>query len=410
LFQHVVYLIKENRTYDQVLGDMPEGNGDSDLCVFGQRITPNQHKFCRDFVLLDNTYCSGICSADGHEWATTGFATDYMEKLFAGFPRSYPDGCEDDEVDALAYSPGGFIWDDCLEHGKSIRDYGEFTITRKSWKDKTRPGKPKYLDAYHDFVNATDNVSMHSDPGVESLRPRMDVNYIGWDLNVPDVARAAEFLEEFHQCEQSNNLPNFLILSLPNDHTSGTDPGNATPAAQVADNDLAFGQIVDAISHSRFWTNTCIFAVEDDPQSGWDHVSGYRTTAYVIGPYCKRGAVISRQYNQASLLRTMELILGLPPMNQMDATATPMNDCFTNRPDFTPYVALSNNVPIDQMNPQTRKISDAVLRHDAYVSARLPLEKADQCPDDLLNHILWRAMKGSAAPYPAWATPTRDDD
>ena len=178
----------------------------------------------------------------------------------------------------------------------------------------------------------------------------------------------------------------------------------------MADNDLAFGQIVEALSHSRFWPETCILAIEDDPQSGWDHVSGYRTTAYVISPYTKRGTVVSTQYNQTSLLRTMELILGLPPMNQMDATATPMSDCFTNQPDFTPYVAVTNNVPLDQMNPEPKKISDAVLRKDAYVSARLPLEKADQCPEDVLNRILWHAMKGPKAPYPAWATPGRDND
>lgn len=409
VFDHVVYLIKENRTYDQVLGDMKEGDGDPDLCVFGEKITPNQHRFCRDFVLLDNTYCCGICSADGHEWATTGFATDYMEKLFAGFPRSYPDGCDVDEVDAMAYSPAGFIWDACLARGKTIRDYGEFTITREGWKDKGRKGRPKFLDAYHDFVNGTDNVALRSDPGVESLRPHMDARYIGWDLKVPDVERAAEFLDEFHEDVRKNSLPNFLIFSLPNDHTSGTDPACPTPASMVADNDAAFGQIVDAISHSPFWPTTCIFAIEDDPQSGWDHVSGYRTTAYVISAYSRRGAVIHTQYNQVSLLRTMELILGVPPMNQMDATATPMNDCFTNMPNFSPYTAISNNIPADQMNPSPRGISDAVLRKDAYVSLRLPFEKADQCPDDVLNRILWHAMKGSAAPYPAWATPGRDD-
>jgi hypothetical protein len=210
--------------------------------------------------------------------------------------------------------------------------------------------------------------------------------------------------------EGDGNFPNLVIIGLPNDHTSGTGSGSPTPAAQVADNDLAFGQIVEALSHSPFWAETCVLAIEDDPQSGWDHVSGYRTTAYVISPYTKRGAVVSTQYNQTSLLRTMELILGLPPMNQMDATATPMFDCFTNQPDFTPFVALTNRVPLDQMNPEPKKISDAVLRKDAYASGRLPLEKADQCPEDLLNRILWRAMKGTKAPYPAWAIAGREDD
>jgi YVTN family beta-propeller protein len=410
VFKHVVYLIKENRTYDQVLGDVKPGNGDPELCVFGGQITPNQHKFTHDFVLLDNTYCSGILSADGHEWATTAFATDYMEKLFAGFPRSYPDGQGDDEFDALAYSPQGFIWDDCLSHDKTLRDYGEFTSTRKTWRDKGRAGKPKFLDAYNDFVNGTANIDMHSEPGVKTLRPYIDPDYIGWDLDVPDVRRAAAFIGELNAYATNGNFPNLVIISLPNDHTSGTAPNSPIPAAQVADNDLAFGQIVDALSHSPFWPETCILAIEDDPQSGWDHVSGYRTTAYVISPYTKRGAVVSTQYNQTSLLRTMELILSLPPMNQMDATATPMFDCFTDEPDFAPYVAVTNNVPLAKMNPEPKKISDAALRKDAYASARLPLEKADQCPEDLLNRILWHAMKGPKAPYPAWATPTHDDD
>ena len=178
----------------------------------------------------------------------------------------------------------------------------------------------------------------------------------------------------------------------------------------MADNDLALGQIVEAISHSRFWKDTCLFAIEDDPQAGWDHVSGFRTTAYVASPYTKRGQVIHTQYNQTSILRTMELILGLPPMNQMDATATPMFDCFTSIPDLTPYNVVTNNVPLDQMNPSPKKLSDPMLRRDAYVSARLPLKKPDQCPEDVLNRILWRAMQGSQEPYPQWAVKMVDDD
>src|SRR6202012_1560880 len=196
-------------------------------------------------------------------------------------------------------------------------------------------------------------------------------------------------------------MPNWIVLWLPNDHTSGAKAGSPKPAAQVADNDLAYGQIVDAVSHSMFWTNTCIFGIEDDPQNGWDHVSGYRTTAYVVSPYTKRNAAVSTQYNQTSLLRTMELMLGLPPMNQMDATATPMFDCFTNTPDFTAYTAVTNNVALDDMNTPSRKNSDTQARKDAYVSARLPLEKADQCPEDVLNRILWRSVKGNT-PYPEW--------
>ncbi len=410
LFKHVVYIIKENRTYDQVLGDIKEANGDAALCTFGEEVTPNQHKMVRDFVLLDNTYCSSILSADGHQWASTAFATDYMEKSFAGFPRSYPDGMEDDDIDAMAYSPAGFIWDNAVAHGRTVRDYGEFAMTRKSWKDKTRKGGPKFLDHYREFINGTDTITLYSDPAVESLRPYLVTNTVGWDMAVPDVFRAAQFIKELKEFEKTGDFPNLAIICLPSDHTSGTSPGAPTPAAQVADNDVAFGQIVEALSHSRFWKETCVFAIEDDPQAGWDHVSGYRTTAYVLSPYTVRGKVVSTQYNHTSLIRTMEVILGLPPMNQMDATATPMFDCFTNVPDFTPFVSVKNNIPLDQMNPDPKASRDPLLRKNAYASARLPLEKPDQCSEDELNRILWHAMKGSQAPYPTWAVQAVDDD
>jgi len=225
------------------------------------------------------------------------------------------------------------------------------------------------------------------------------------------VFRAAQFIRELQQFEQAGGFPNLSIISLPNDHTSGTRSGSPTPAAMTADNDLAFGQIVEAVSHSGFWKETCILAIEDDPQNGWDHVSGYRTTCYVASPYTRRGAVVSTQYNQTSLLRTMELMLGLPPMNQMDATATPMTACFTDTPDFTPFTALTNNVPLDQMNPAPKKISDPLLRKQAYASARLPFDEVDKCPEHTLNRILWHAMKGSGTPYPTWAvSAVRDDD
>jgi hypothetical protein len=333
-----------------------------------------------------------------------------MEKSFAGFPRSYPDGMEDDDVDAIAYAPSGFIWDNALARGKSLRVYGEFAITEKSWRDKRKKGKPNFLDHYRDFVNGTGLINISSRPAIESLRPHLNTNTVGWDMNISDVFRAAEFIKELKQYEQTGNLPNLMIICLPNDHTSGTKEGAPTPAAQVADNDLAFGQIVEAISRSRFWKETCILAIEDDPQAGWDHVSGYRTTAYVISPYTKRRAVISTQYNQTSILRTIELILGLPPMNQMDATATPMSDCFSDLADFTPFDSVASNVPLDEMNPEPKKVANALLRGHAYASAKLPLDEVDKCPEDLFNRILWHAMKGPSAPYPTWAITAHDDD
>lgn len=409
VFHHVVYLVKENRTYDQIFGDIKEGNGDPRLCVFGEKETPNEHKMVRDFVLLDNIYCASILSADGHQWADTAFATDYMEKSFADFPRSYPDMQEEHDMDAMAYAPTGFIWDNALAHGKTVRDYGECSVAVTSWKDPSNKKPLNFLEHYHDFMNHSGNIIYSNYAGVESLEPHIMTNTVGWTLDVPDVYRAAQFIGELKQFEARGEMPNLIIICLPNDHTSGTDPGSPTPAAQVADNDLAFGQIVEAISHSTFWKDTCIFAIEDDPQAGWDHVSGYRTTGYVISPYTKRHSVVSVNYNQPAILRTIELMLGLPPMNQFDATANPMTECFSDKPDFTPFTCVSNNIPLDQMNPDPKAIKSASVRHDAIVSSRLPLSKPDQCNEDVLNHIIWHAQRGFSAPYPDWAITVKDD-
>ena len=306
--------------------------------------------------------------------------------------------------------PAGFIWDNAIAHGKTLRDYGEFAITEARWKDAAKEGSPGFLDYYHDFTSQAGEIEIRSRPAIESLRPYLATNTVGWDLNIPDVFRAAQFIGELKQFEERGGFPNLSLICLPNDHTSGTKAHFPTPAAQVADNDLALGQIIEAISRSRFWPETCIFVIEDDPQNGWDHVSGYRTTACVASPYTRRGVTVRTQYNQTSLLRTMELMLGLPPMNQLDATATPMFDCFTNTPDLMPFTALPSNIPLDQMNPEPRNISDPLLRKNAYASARLPLDRPDQCPEDLLNRILWHALKGPQAPYPAWAVRTEKDD
>ena len=410
VFKHVVYIIKENRTYDQVLGDIKEGNGNPALCIFGEAITPNLHKIAREFVLLDNTYCSGILSADGHQWSTTAFATDYLEKSFAGFPRSYPDGMGEDESDALAYSPAGFLWDNVLKHGKTLRDYGEFAKPTVRWRDPKRKGSPKYMDAYRTWKGEINDVIFESEAVIATLRPHLATNYVGWDLSVPDQYRADYFIRELKDYEARGQWPNLILICLPNDHTSGTSKDFPTPASHVADNDLAFGRIVEAISRSKFWPETAIFAIEDDPQNGWDHVSGYRTTAYCISPYTKRGAVVSTQYNTTSLLRTMEQILGLPPMNQFDASATPMFDCFTTTPDFKPFTALQNTIALDKLNPAPQAINHPVLRRDALVSGRINFHEVDKAPEDTLNRILWRSMKGPREPYPEWAVTAGGDD
>ena len=407
--KHVVYVIKENRTYDQVFGDMKEGNGDPNLCIFGERITPNLHKLAREFVLLDNTYCAGILSADGHQWSTTAFATDYMEKSFAGFPRSYPDGMGEDEADALAYSPAGFIWDNALKHRVSIRNYGEFMAPAVRWRSGAK-GTPDFLACFRTWKGTSNEAVFQSYPMVETIRAFSPSNYVGWEMSVPDQVRADFILAELKDFEAKGEFPALTIICLPNDHTSGTSAGKPTPAACVADNDLAFGRIVEGLSRSPFWKEMAIFAIEDDPQAGWDHVSGYRTTAFCISPFAKRNAVVGTQYNTTSLLRTIGQILGMPPMNQFDASATPMADCFTEMPDYTPFTAVPNNVPLDQMNPSPQAVVDPVLRRDAIASARMNFREVDRAPEDQLNRILWRATKGSAVPYPEWAVTRGADD
>ncbi|HOX01577.1 MAG TPA: bifunctional YncE family protein/alkaline phosphatase family protein [Candidatus Paceibacterota bacterium] len=411
VFRHVIYVIKENRSYDQVLGDMPEGNGDAGLCIFGERYTPNQHKIAREFVLLDNTYCSGVQSADGHQWTDSAIASAYVERqLTSGSPRSYPGAKSEDNIDALAWASSGFLWDNALAHGKRFRNYGEWMMSEAGWADRARKGRVAWSDFWREHQTGGGRVRLRSRPGIESLRAHSNTNTVGWDLKVPDVMRAAEFIRELRQFEAGGGFPELTILFLPNDHTGGTRGEYPTPGAQIADNDLALGQVVEAVTRSRFWPETCLFAIEDDPQAGWDHVSGYRTTCFVVSPYTKRRQTISTPYNQTSLVRTIELILGLPPMNQLDASATPMADCFTETPDFTPFTCVPNRVPLDQLNPEPKAVADSVLRQDALVSSRLPLDEVDRCPEDVLNRILWRAMKGPAAPYPEWAVKAVDDD
>jgi hypothetical protein len=326
--------------------------------------------------------------------------------MFSGWVRSYGDH------DALNYSPAGFLWDNALAHGKTLRVYGEFCDTDAGWKDKSKKGEPKFLDFYHELKNHLAPFQISTKAGIDSLNNYICPTIPAWNLSIPDQFRADQFIGELKDFEKKGELPNLVILWLPNNHTSGTDPGFPAPEAMVADNDLAFGRVVEALSHSRFWKDTCVFAVEDDPQAGWDHVSGYRTTAFVASSYTKRKEVVHTNYNHTSLVRTIELILGLPPMNQMDATATPMGDCFINTPDFTPFAALPNNIPLDKMNPEKKVITDRGQLRDAIASSRLPLSKPDQCPEDLLNQILWRAQKGQKAPYPVWAVTAsaKDDD
>jgi DNA-binding beta-propeller fold protein YncE len=397
--KHVVYIIKENRTYDQILGDLPRGNGDPSLVMFGREVTPNQHALAEEFVLLDNFYCSGVLSADGHAWATEAYATDYLERHFGGFVRSYPY----DGDDPLAYASSGFLWDNALAHGRTFRDYGEFVKARIS------PPEAKWADLYTDYRSGTTRVKVEARPGVETLREHLCPSYVGFPGTVPDVYRAREFLKEFRAFEARGALPDLIVMLLPNDHTSGTRPDLPTPRATVADNDLALGRIVEAITHSRFWPETAIFVVEDDPQAGLDHVDGHRTVAQVISPYTRRGSVDHNFYSQVGMVKTIELILGLPPMNQMDLAAPAMRSCFQDRPDSRPFVARPNQVPLDEMNPPLTALSGPRLFW-ARKSLDLPLDDIDEADEDTLNQILWYATKGYDVAYPKVARAENDDD
>jgi len=407
LIRHVVYIIRENRTYDQVLGDLPQGNGDPALVHFGRDVTPNGHKLAETFTLLDNFYCSGVLSADGHQWTDEAYVTGYLEKMFGGFTRSYP--YEGD--DALAGSPGGYIWDNVLAHGKRFRSYGEMVQARVS--AKAAGARPTFKAIYDDFIadRKLDDYEVRATAQIAAVQANLCETTIGFPSTVPDIYRAHEFIKELRQFEAAGAMPEFCIMLLPNDHTAGTRPGMPTPRASVADNDLALGQIVDALSHSRFWPTTAIFVCQDDPQAGVDHVDGHRSPAFVISPYTPRGKVDSRAYTQVGMLKTIELLLGLPPMNQLDLAAEPMSGCFQDEPDLTPYTAVPNIIPLDELNPQLTALSGEARRW-AVASMEEPLNEIDEADEDTLNRILWHAVKGDGVPYPSrysLAEP-RDDD
>ncbi|MGB8489477.1 MAG: bifunctional YncE family protein/alkaline phosphatase family protein [Bacteroidales bacterium] len=390
VFKHVLYIIKENRTYDQVLGDMKEGDGDPSLCTFGEEITPNTHKLAREFMLLDNFLVSGKCSAEGHQWTDASIVTDYIEKNMRAWFRSYPHV----QTDALVYSPTGFLWDNGVTHGRKVRIYGEASYPVIS-------GNLTWTDIYKRYRNG-EKVEFVNATTIQNVRSILSPDYPSYgNHEFSDVMRADAFIRELkgYEAMEGDQLPELMIMALPNDHTAGLRPGSPTPRSMVADNDLALGRIVEALSGSRFWNNTVIFVVEDDSQSGWDHVSAYRTVALVISPYSRLRTTNSTYYTQPSMVRTIEQILGLPPMNIQDAIANPMADCFGSSPDLTPYVSVPNRVPIDEMNKSLYSLTGRAL-YFARQSMLPEFDGVDSGNDDLLNRILWFAVKGNA-PYPS---------
>lgn len=400
LFKHVVYIIKENRTYDQILGDMKKGRGDAGLCIYGEEITPNHHKLADEFILLDNFLVSGKCSAEGHQWTDASIVTDYIEKNMRAWFRSYAHV----QTDALVYAPSGFLWDNAMKHNRSVMIYGEASIpvvqNGLKWKDIYG----KYLRGEKiDFQNVTT---------IDPVRPILSQTFPSYgNHEFSDVMRADVLIAEIKEYEkkEGDQLPELMIVALPNDHTAGTRPGYPTPRAMIADNDLALGRIVEAFSKSRFWKETVIFVVEDDSQGGWDHISPYRTVSYVISPYSRLKSVNHTYYTQPSMIRTIEQILGMPPMNIQDAIANPMTDCFVTEADLTPYQAVPNNIPIDEMNPELNTLDGREL-HFAKKSLLPVFDGIDAGRDDLLNRILWFDAKGHT-PYPAkYAGAEEDED
>ncbi len=400
VFKHVVYIIKENRTYDQILGDLPTGNGEPSLCVFGEEVTPNTHQLVRQFTLLDNYYVSGKSSAEGHQWTDASIVTDNIEKNVRGWFRSYPHV----QTDALVYSPTGFIWDNAIRNGKSVRIYGEAAIPVFS-------DSLTWSSIYSDFLNDKPFIFTNKTT-IKPVEKLLSPTYPGYDHHaIPDILRAKSFIAELKAYEEmeGDQWPELSIVALPNDHTAGTRPGFPTPRAMVADNDLALGQIIEAISKSRFWENTVIFVTEDDSQAGWDHVSAYRTVGMVISPYSQSQTLESTQYNQTSLIRTIEQILGLPPMNIVDATAMPMFDCFVSTPDVSTFSAIPNKIPLDEMNPELSTLNGRALYY-AKRSMDPQFSHVDGGDDQLMNRIIWYALRGKESYPKAFSDGEEDDD
>jgi len=370
--QHVIYIVKENRTYDQVLGSLGIGNGDPTLTLFGEDVAPNHHQLAREFVLLDNFYVNADVSADGHNWSSAAIAPPYVQRMwpnsYAGRRRFY----DYEGTERAAQPPAGYIWNNALAAGLTIRNYG--------WWVNLVP---------RDQVQNNVHIASVRDPALDAHTSK---TFRGYDLAYKDIDRAQAFLAELKQFEQNNNLPRFITLRLGNDHTSGAAPNRPSPKAQMADNDLALGMIVEGLSRSKFWPRTAIFVLEDDAQNGPDHVDSHRSPAYVISPYARGRGIDSTFYNTVSMLRTMGLILGLRPMTIHDAGARPMAAAFLSRPDPTPYSTRKPLQSLDEMNPPSGPL--------AARSLVLDWSEADLIDDDELNEILWLAIKGTEPPAP----------
>jgi YVTN family beta-propeller protein len=380
--KHVFYIIKENRTYDQVFGDLPQGNGDPSLVEFGRDVSPNHHALAEQFVLLDNYYGPGDQSALGHRWALQSYPSDWVHKY----------GNARNNQNPMLLGPTDAIYDHAKASGLTVRAYGERganTIT---------PANATWTDIYNDWKFGTSKVNIAAQAIIVGLRDVYHPRYPAAESRVPDQYRADIFLKEFAEFERNGNLPSLVLLLLYDDHTEGTSPGFPTPRAAVADNDLALGRIVEAISHSRYWKESAIFVTEDDSQDGLDHVDGHRTVGLAISPYVKHGRVDSNFYSIVNVFRTIEQILGLSPLNGFDLPAQPMFSVFTLKPDATPYTVRPNQIPLDEMNPQLAGLS-GLQQQLAKFSLTIDSSEPDSSDADLLNRAIWHSVKGFDTPY-----------
>jgi hypothetical protein len=379
--KHVFYVIRENRTYDQVLGDLDRGNGDPTLTLFGEPVTPNAHALAREFGVLDNFYVNAEVSYDGHEFSMAAYASDAVEKFWPtnygrrGAPYIAEGGTATrTKYGTLAAPLNGYIWDACVRANVSVRSYGEFARWAEGSRDDRLHGKLKAMAAV---------------PGLEG---RVSPNYAPWELEIPDNPRVDVWKKEFEQFDARGEVPALSIFRLAGDHTNGTRTDRPTPRAMVAENDLALGRMVDIISHSRVWNDSAILVVEDDAQNGPDHVDAHRSIALVISPFSRRRVVDNTMYTTAGVLRTIELILGLPPMSQYDAAATPMYNAFTGTPNVAAFQRLVPRVPLDEKNLPSAFGAIASLGMDFSIE--------DRAPEQLLNEIIWRSVKGANSPMP----------
>ena len=391
--RHVLYIIKENRTYDEVLGDMPEGNGDLKLCDLGETVTPNNHLLARQFSLLDNAYVTGTNSADGHQWCTQALANDYIEHFYTGY-RTYPNGGDC----SMAISSSGCLWDAAIKKNLSFRDYGEFCDGSLA---TFSPATNSWLELWRDRTSRQNKIQCKVNTRLASLRPFINPNLCYWPLIQSDQRRADIFIDEYSQLSRRHVVPSLMLLTLPCDHTEGRDPHFPRPQSMVADNDLALGRVIEAISHSPEWKNTCVFVIEDDAQFGPDHVDGHRTVCFPISPYTRRRFVDHELCSTLTVIHSIELMLGIDPMNRFDALTPPFTECFSDTADLTPYIAVPNRIPLDQMNIPLRKLrgTDKLWTERSMALDWSGPDRADPLE---LNKVLWYSMKGDQTPYPAF--------